>query len=223
MSKTSRGKKICGYLKGIRRKIAEENDIKLDIPECTYEGECRGTCPRCEWEVQYLEKTLFERMKLGKIVTISGLALGLTACGGNFDSQPDDELEGVVIYPIEDIMEPPPPNYFDTTVDIDEVYITPEKMPEFPGGEEALDEFLAKNIKYPQAAKDSNVQGKVYVQFVVERDGSTTNFKVLRDLGGGCGDEALRVVKMMPKWKPGEIRGKKVRVQYVLPVKYELN
>ncbi|MBP5758869.1 MAG: energy transducer TonB, partial [Bacteroidales bacterium] len=66
MSKTSRGKKICGYLKGIRRKIAEENDIKLDIPECTYEGECRGTCPRCEWEVQYLEKTLFERMKLGK-------------------------------------------------------------------------------------------------------------------------------------------------------------
>ena len=83
MTKTSRGKKICGYLKGIRRKIAEENDIKLDIPECTYEGECRGTCPRCEWEVQYLEKTLFERMKLGKIATISGLALGLSACGGN--------------------------------------------------------------------------------------------------------------------------------------------
>ena len=70
-------------MKGIRRKIAEENEIKLDIPECTYEGECRGTCPRCEWEVQYLEKTLFERMKLGKIATISGLALGLSACGGN--------------------------------------------------------------------------------------------------------------------------------------------
>jgi protein TonB len=103
------------------------------------------------------------------------------------------------------------------------VYITPEKMPEFPGGEQALYEFLAKNIKYPQAAKDSNIQGKVFVQFVVERDGSITNHKVLRDIGGGCGEEAMRVVKMMPKWKPGEIRGQIVRVQYVLPVKYELN
>ena len=88
MTKTTRGKKICGYLKGIRRKIAEENDIKLDIPECTYEGECRGTCPRCEWEVQYLEKTLFERMKLGKIATISGLAIGLSACNGNIGFPP---------------------------------------------------------------------------------------------------------------------------------------
>ena len=224
MSKTSRGKKICGYLKGIRRKIAEENDIKLDIPECTYEGECRGTCPRCEWEVQYLEKTLFERMKLGKIATISGLALGLTACGGNFDSQPDDDIMGdmPMPYPYEDV-DTLPPNYIDTFVGVDEVYITPEKMPEFPGGEQALYEFLAKNIKYPQAAKDSNIQGKVFVQFVVERDGSITNHKVLRDIGGGCCEEAMRVVRMMPKWKPGEIRGQIVRVQYVLPVKYELN
>ena len=222
MSKTSRGKKICGYLKGIRRKIAEENDIKLDISECTYEGECRGTCPRCEWEVQYLEKTLFERMKLGKIATISGLALGLTACGGNFDSQTDDDIMGVMPYPFED-MDTLPPNYIDTFVGVDEVYITPEKMPEFPGGEQALYEFLAKNIKYPQAAKDSNIQGKVFVQFVVEKDGSITNAKVGRDIGGGCGEEALRVVKMMPKWTPGELGGQKVRVQYVLPVKYELN
>ena len=229
MSKTSRGKKICGYLKGIRRKIAEENGIKLDIPECTYEGECRGTCPRCEWEVQYLEKTLFERMKLGKIATISGLALGLTACGGNFDSQTDDVIIGEMPYEDVDSYPPPPPPFeenvdenpdIDTTVDVDEVYIVPGKMPEFPGGEDALCDFLAKNIKYPQAAKKNNIQGKVYVQFVVERDGSITNHKVLRDIGGGCGDEALRVVRMMPKWKPGEIRGRKVRVQYVLPVKF---
>ena len=219
-------------MKGIRRKIAEENDIKLDIPECTYEGECRGTCPRCEWEVQYLEKTLFERMKLGKIATISGLALGLSACGGNFDSQPDDVIIGEMPYEDVDSYPPPPPPFeesvdenpdIDTTVDVDEVYIVPGKMPEFPGGEDALCDFLAKNIHYPQGAKESNIQGKVYIQFVVERDGSITNHKVLRDIGGGSGEEAMRVVKMMPKWKPGEQYGKKVRVQYVLPIKYELN
>ena len=232
MSKTSRGKKICGYLKGIRRKIAEENDIKLDIPECTYEGECRGTCPRCEWEVQYLEKTLFERMKLGKIATISGLALGLTACGGNFDSQPDDDIMGVMPYPYEDV-ETLPPNYI-TKINIDTIAIDEDEEvgelaglvaadAEFPGGEEALYDFIAKNLKYPQAAKDSNIQGKVFVQFVVENDGSITNAKVLRDIGGGCGEEALRVVKMMPKWKPGEIRGTKYRVQCTLPITFELD
>ena len=232
MSKTSRGKKICGYLKGIRRKIAEENDIKLDIPECTYEGECRGTCPRCEWEVQYLEKTLFERMKLGKIATISGIALGLSACGGNFDSQTDDDIMGVMPYPYEDV-ETLPPNFI-TKINIDTIAIDEdEEVGElaglvaadagFPGGEDALYDFIAKNLKYPQAAKDSNIQGKVFVQFVVEKDGSITNAKVLRDIGGGCGEEALRVVKMMPKWKPGEIRGTKYRVQCTLPVKFELN
>ncbi|MBP5240610.1 MAG: hypothetical protein J6Z26_01755 [Bacteroidales bacterium] len=82
-----RGKRICSELKAIRRKIADENGIKMDIPECTYEGDCRGTCPRCEWEVKYLEKNLFERLKLGKIATISGIVLGLSSCGGNADTQ----------------------------------------------------------------------------------------------------------------------------------------
>ena len=230
MSKTSRGKKICGYLKGIRRKIAEENDIKLDIPECTYEGECRGTCPRCEWEVQYLEKTLFERMKLGKIATISGLALGLSACGGNFDSQPDDDIMGdmPMLYPYEDV-ETLPPNSITKIIAIDEDEEVGELAglvavdAEFPGGEDALYDFIAKNLKYPQAAKDSNIQGRVFVQFTVDKDGTIINPKVARDIGGGCGEEALRVVKMMPKWKPGESRGTKYRVQCTLPVPFELN
>ena len=97
-----------------------------------------------------------------------------------------------------------------------------ERMPEFPGGEDALYDFIAKNLKYPQAAKDSNIQGRVFVQFVVDKDGTIINPKVARDIGGGCGEEALRVVKMMPKWKPGEQYGKKVRVQYVLPVRFSV-
>ena len=234
-------------MKGIRRKIAEENDIKLDIPEGTYEGECRGTCPRCEWEVQYLEKTLFERMKLGKIATISGLALGLSACGGN----PGPIIETTGDVPNTDTenieqadtlpLPPPDPDMVLPVVgeeilegeyasdakleDEDEVFISVggiEDTPIFPGGDKAMYEFLAKNLKYPQAAKDSNIQGTVYVQFVVEKDGSIVESKVLRDIGGGCGKEALRVVKLMPKWIPGEQSGKVVSMGFTLPFRFTL-
>ena len=77
----SRGKVLCEALKEVRRRIAEENGIPLEIEECTYKGECRGTCPRCEAEVRYLENTLAERIKLGKVATVAGLALGLAAPG----------------------------------------------------------------------------------------------------------------------------------------------
>lgn len=75
------GKNICKQLKEVRRHIALENDIPLEIKECTYKGECRGTCPRCEAEVRYLENTLAERLRLGKVATVAGLALGLAAPG----------------------------------------------------------------------------------------------------------------------------------------------
>ena len=77
----SRGKVLCEVLKEVRRRSAEENDIPLEMAECTYKGECRGTCPRCEAEVRYLENTLAERIKLGKVATVAGLALGLAAPG----------------------------------------------------------------------------------------------------------------------------------------------
>ena len=98
-----------------------------------------------------------------------------------------------------------------------------ENDPEFPGGLEAMYKFLAQNIKYPQLARETNITGKVYVTFVVEKDGSVSNARVLRDIGGGCGAEAIRVVKSMPKWTPGKQRGKAVRVQYNLPVNFNLN
>lgn len=104
----------------------------------------------------------------------------------------------------------------------EEIFISVEKMPEFPGGEEKLYKYLRDNLKYPDMATQQNIQGKVYVQFVVEKDGSIANPKVLRDIGGGCGDEALRVVRAMPKWNPGIQRTKKVRVQYTLPVNFQL-
>ena len=104
----------------------------------------------------------------------------------------------------------------------EEIFTIVEKMPEFPGGISALFEYLGKNLKYPAMAKDAKIQGKVYVTFVVDKDGSVANVRVLRGIGGGCDEEAIRVVKSMPKWEPGKQRAKSVRVQYNLPINFIL-
>ena len=103
-----------------------------------------------------------------------------------------------------------------------EIFTVVESMPEFPGGMGELMKFLAKNIKYPPLAKESGIQGRVFINFVVEPTGAISNVKVLRGIGGGCDEEAVRVVASMPKWKPGKQRGKSVRVSYNLPVKFTL-
>lgn len=103
------------------------------------------------------------------------------------------------------------------------IFTVIETDPRFPGGMAALYRFLAQNIKYPQLARENGITGKVYVTFIVERDGSIANPKVIKDIGGGCGAEAIRVVKMMPRWKPGRQRGKRERVQYNLPISFNLH
>ena len=103
-----------------------------------------------------------------------------------------------------------------------EIFQIVEEMPQFPGGEAKLMEYVAKNIKYPQIARETGIQGRVFVGFVVEPDGSISNVKLLRGIGGGCDEEAMRVIKSLPKWKPGKQRGKAVRVSYQIPVFFKL-
>ena len=103
-----------------------------------------------------------------------------------------------------------------------EIFQIVEEMPAFPGGEQKLMEYVAKNIKYPQIARETGIQGRVFVGFVVEPDGSISNVKLLRGIGGGCDEEAMRVIKSLPKWKPGKQRGKAVRVSYQIPVFFKL-
>lgn len=102
------------------------------------------------------------------------------------------------------------------------VFVVVEVMPRFPGGDEALKKYLAENIKYPEMARESGIQGRVYVTFVVEKDGSVTNVELLRGIGGGCDQEAIRVVENMPNWNPGRQRDKPVRVQFNLPITFVL-
>lgn len=109
------------------------------------------------------------------------------------------------------------------TSEEDTVYQIVEQMPQYTGGEEAMMKYVAENVKYPQAAKDKNISGRVFVGFVIEKDGSVSNVKVLRGIGGGCDEEAVRVIKGMPKWKPGIQKGKPVRVSYMMPLNFKLS
>lgn len=377
MKASIHGKSICKQLKAVRQRIAEENDIPLEQRECTYEGPCRGTCPRCEAEVQYLERALASRLKLGKAATVAGLSLSLAACGNGqggplveadslsegevFEevgpedtltppplppdsALPEPELEGIVVlgdpnYPEEFAAskdsqkddfydgyytEPPVKAEFPggqkalerwlvrhvqtpSMVEVDgivgevvaalriesdghvsgyriikglegcnnearrvintmprwkpagipgkgpvasivtvsipfmalavtgyvvegempeddqsDVFLIVDEDPQFPGGQEALYKWLKENIKYPEQAKENGIEGKVYVTFVIEKDGSITNAKLLRDIGGGCGAEAVRAVKTMPRWIPAKQRGETVRLQFNLPVTFTL-
>ena len=95
-------------------------------------------------------------------------------------------------------------------------------MPVFPGGEGALNKYLITNLKYPDAALKQKIQGKVYVAFVVDYTGKVTDAKILRGIGGGCDEEALRVMRSMPAWIPGKQNGKAVNVQFNLPVVFSI-
>jgi len=102
------------------------------------------------------------------------------------------------------------------------VFTSVEVAPEFPGGEAALGKFLQQNMRYPALAKENGVQGRVFLQFVVQKDGDLADMKVLRDPGSGLGEEALRVLAESPKWKPGIQNGRPVKMQFTLPVSFSL-
>ena len=94
--------------------------------------------------------------------------------------------------------------------------------PAFPGGEAALLQYLSQNIHYPVDARQNNIQGNVALTFIVEKDGSISDVTVLREIGGGCAEEAVRVVEGMPNWMPGMANGQPVRVRYTLPLRFRL-
>ncbi len=97
-----------------------------------------------------------------------------------------------------------------------------EDEPDFPGGDSALSAFIKTNLRYPDTAKIYYVEGVVYASFIVEKDGSLSGFKIRRGLGWGCDMEALRILKLMPKWTPGSRRGEPIRVQMNIPIRFEI-
>ena len=132
---------------------------------------------------------------------------------GNDDAAPTIEEN-----PSELVVEAPAPVVEDKTYEMFDI----QKPPSFPGCERELLKFLAENIKYPALARENNIQGNVALTFVVNKNGSVSDVTILRDIGGGCGKEAVRVVNSMPRWNPGEANGNPVKVRFTLPVRFKL-
>lgn len=136
--------------------------------------------------------------------------VGLLTCGY---SQVDVKSEVIetVVSPGDDIP------------DSNAIFVVVEENPEFPGGDEARIKFIQENLKYPKSALENEIKGTVYVSFVVEKDGSITNIRLLRGFHPDCDAEAIRIIKLFPKWIPGKQKGKVVRVQFNMPVKFMLS
>ena len=103
-----------------------------------------------------------------------------------------------------------------------QIFTYVEQMPDFPGGQTELMKFLQKNLRYPPAARENGIEGRVVLQFVVDEQGNISDIQVLRDIGGGCAEEAIRVVKSMPPWRAGKQNGNPVKVYFKLPVTFKL-
>ena len=136
---------------------------------------------------------------------------------GAFDVKGNDEAAGEVLKAKEVIAQPEPPKEEEQ-----KVFDYAEQMPSFPGGQGALNEYLSKTIRYPVAAEENGIQGRVIVQFVVEKDGSITDVRVVRSVDPSLDKEAVRVAKSMPRWIPGKQNGSAVRVKFTLPVSFRL-
>ncbi|MDE5608062.1 MAG: energy transducer TonB [Muribaculaceae bacterium] len=292
----AKGKRTCKILKEIRRQIAAANGIDLIIEECRYKGDCRGTCPRCEAEVRYLEEQLRERRLSGRAVAIAGISAGMLLMAGctlpttktaaedinektptqeqttedvvEVRSQNPEESSSETISDddeLDEVEEGEPAIYEDglTTImqggespenisedkattssddglvlfgecgpvivddndfyfDPDNIYEAVEEMPRFPGGDEALLEYINKNLAYPPMAAENGIQGRVVVKFVVKKDGSIGDVIVVRSKDPDLDKEAVRVVKTLPDFEPGEHNGQPVNVWFTIPVTFKL-
>lgn len=130
----------------------------------------------------------------------------------NMDTEVSEEtkVEEIVIAPVEE------------KEDVDQIFSIVEEQATYKGGLASFYEFVGKKIKYPAQAKRMNIEGKVFVEFVIERDGRLTDVKAIKGIGGGCDEEAVRVVSSSPGWNPGKQRGKPVRTRFVIPINFRL-
>lgn len=234
-----KGKSTCKTLKAIRQQIAQANDIEYEPRECHYEGPCQGTCPACEAEVRYLESQLSRRRMLGRAISLLGVSAGLlSACAQiptNVDMQRPvltGDVDNVELWKSSDMavqgkstaldiqaIDSIRPMKKDESVVFGEIV---EQMPSFPGGHAKLMEYLSENIHYPDSTGETCVQGRVVVSFVVERDGSITEAKVVKSLLPAFDAVALRVVSGMPKWVPGKRNGESIRMKFAVPIVFKV-
>ena len=220
------GKFICDTLKKVRLDIARANGIKYDPTECHHEGDCAGTCPACESEMRYLEREIARRRSHGKVALITGVSLGVMSLVATSCHSPrkvidihDPDVAGDVVAPEQ--IDPPVPERREP--ERRELFGKPaEPMPVFPGGEAALEEYIQQHIQYPPEAVKEGIEGTVLVQLEVDAEGKVVNASVIDMIHEYLDEEAIRVCKSLPDFKPGKLGGRTVSSWYVVPVKFQL-
>lgn len=245
------GKSICKYLKSVRRAVAEANGIDLEIPECTFDGECSGTCPRCEAEVRMLEQALSARQRMAQKVAVLGVAAGLsfmgmpTASAQNITPTPPSASE---LYEMDSVMNSVPEfihcgpithtpgdiqisksyditllgtskaQLLKSTCDVEDII----KEASFPGGQVLLDDYIGRNLHYPEAAAKKGISGKVVVEFLVKADGQIAKVKTVKSVHPLLDAEAERLVASMPPWNPTIVNGRKAAYYYEITIQFLL-
>ena len=268
----TRGRNICNTLKAIRKQIADANGINYSPEECHFEGECKGTCPKCEQDVRDLEYELRLKEMAGKAIKVAGIAAGLVAMTACSDGKPqrnvpnapanqpttlqEDSIDPTMINGKIDRTKPikrvivkkfTPPKEDRTrgaapvirkdkqektipvqqavandSTDNSKIFGAMEEMASFPGGSAACMKFIADNLRYPKECQEGAASGRVILGFTVNEDGSLSDIKAMRSITPALDEEAIRVVKSMPKWKPAKQNGKAVKTKYTLPVVFRL-
>ncbi len=151
---------------------------------------------------------------------ISIFLLGISSIGFAQENQNTNDTIPIVKDSTEIITQEEPPSVNSTVNDSDEVFVFVEVTPKYPGGEDARLNYLRENIAYPELAFKSGIQGTVYLSFIIEKDGRVSSVKVMRGIGGGCDEESIRVIRNMPIWEPAMQRGRAVRCQFNMPIRF---
>ena len=230
----------------VTSECTHKGDCAGTCPKC--EAEVRYLERELEKRQRLGKAAIFAGMTIGTAITVAGCGPLAPTPNGMMEHPRDTFvaadtirndsvekpvlLEGEVMAPVPDSLEEEEwdtegfvePNFDEAVEDEDRpgVYMIVEQMPEFPGGDKSLFQFIADNTKYPADAKEKGIKGRVFVNFIVEPDGSVSDIRVLRGIGGGCDEEAVRIVESMPKFKPGMQNGEAVRVSYTVPVNFKL-
>ncbi len=193
-----------------KAEVKQQQKVKLEQPEKVVErvkSSVKFTAPVIKKDDQVKPE---DELKTQEELMNTKTAIGALDVKGN------DDANGEVLKIKEAVAQPEP------KPEVEKVFDVVEQMPSFPGGPSALMEWLSNNVKYPVVAQENGVQGRVVVSFVVERDGSITDVKVVRGVDPSLDKEASRVVRAMPRWIPGKQNGSAVRVKYNVPVAFRL-
>ena len=207
------GKHICNTLKTIRLDIARANGIEYQPRECHHEGDCAGTCPACESEMRYLEREIARRRTLGKAAIVAGVSMGLSSLSAVASSAPSS----VQAMSSDDHSS----QLCDTTKKYQVFGQVHESMPQFRGGEAALMRYLATNIKYPPELAETGFQGRVVVNFLIDKAGWVADVKVARPVNELLEREIVRVCESLPRFTPARKDGEPIDFWYTLLISFK--